>query len=487
MRFRVERAELGEAVAWVARALPSRPVLPMLAGVRIAATSDRLALSCFDYEVSAQTDIEAKVEDPGEALVPGRLLAEIARMLPDQPVLVDAGADVVELSCGNAEFELVRIDSDDYPELPGVPVSAGVVDGHEFASAVSQVLSAVSRDDTLPMLTGVCVEAEGNVLTLAATDRYRLAVASLRWEPDSQPVRSVIVPARTLAEAARGMACGPVTIALDADGGTISFASADRRLTVRLIGGEFVRYRSRFPAEFTSLADMPTRPLIEAVRRVALVTDRTCPIRLEFSAGEVVIEARSAGRARATETVPAEFAGNERVISFDSRYLLDGLAAAATGAPREDSEPVVGPESGIVAGPHAGPDAQPDAGSPQPPPAASSSRPDPVTARDMLRLRFTSASRPALITCADGPRAAGEPRASSGQRTAGGSRAAGEPRAADGPGAAGGPRAAGPGPQEVSSEPEPSQGLAADFRYLLVPTAPPSWAVRGTPTSAVRA
>ena len=110
--------------------------------------------------------------------------------------------------------------------------------------------------------------------------------------------------------------------------GMISFEGGNRRLTARLIGGEFIRYRSRFPAEFGSRAVLPAAVFTEAVRRVSLVADRATPVRLAFDAGSVVIEAQTDGRARAVETVPAEFEGGERVISFSPHYLLDGLVAA---------------------------------------------------------------------------------------------------------------------------------------------------------------
>src|SRR6266581_2330978 len=280
MKFRVGREALGEAVAWVARALPSRPVVPVLAGLLLEA-GDGLVLSCFDYEISARVRIDADVAEPGTALVPGRLLAEIIRSLPSQSA--------------------------------------------EFASA-GQVVPAASRDDTLPMLTGVCLDFDGEKITLAATDRYRLAVREIPWAPTDPALRAAaLVPARTLADVARTMAAGvPVTIAFGAGSvvtagtgsgsgrpgggeprpaeGMISFAGGGRRLTARLIAGEFIRYRTRFPSEFSCRAEVPAGPFTEAVRRVSLVAERASPVRLAFGTGMVVVEAQAEGRARAVET-----------------------------------------------------------------------------------------------------------------------------------------------------------------------------------------
>src|ERR1700722_9147867 len=253
VKFTVEREALGEAVAWVARALPARPVIPVLSGLLMRASGAGLTLSCFDYEVSARVTVPAEVEEPGSALVPGRLLAEITRSLRQRDVEVSSLPDMVSLRCGSAEFELVSLPVEEYPGLPEPPPPAGTVDGGVLAAAAAQVVPSASRDDTLPMLTGVCVDIDGTQMTLAATDRYRLAVRTVDWSPAVAGLRAAaLVPARTLADVARTMAAGaPVTIAYttaagdDAPGpaephpaaGMISFEGGGRRLTARLIGG----------------------------------------------------------------------------------------------------------------------------------------------------------------------------------------------------------------------------------------------------------
>jgi DNA polymerase III subunit beta len=386
MKFRVARDALGEAVAWVARALPSRPVVPVLSGMLLQADDGGLTLSCFDYEISARMRIDADVAEAGTALVPGRLLAEITRSLPALDVEVTCDADMVGLTCGPAEFMLVSLPVEEYPALPEPPAPTGTIDGGVLAVAAAQVGTAASRDDTLPMLTAVCLETDGETLTLAATDRYRLAVREVAWEPAVAGLRAVaMVPARTLADVAKTMSSRtPVTIAFGAApedtgaereprpvDGMISFEGGNRRLTARLIGGEFIRYRSRFPAEFGSRAVLPAVAFTEAVRRVSLVADRATPVRLAFDTGSVVIEAHTDGRARAVETVAAEFGGGERVISFSPHYLLDGLVAA-------------GASSGL-ARPHGAPhdDEQEEPADP-----------------GRIRLEFTTAAKPALITWA---------------------------------------------------------------------------------------
>jgi len=418
MKFTMERGALGEAVAFVSRALPSRPVVPLLSGMLIEASAGGLTLSCFDYEVSARISVDADVAMPGSALVPGRLLAEITRSLPAQPADFAADAGVVNLTCGRAEFGLVCLPMEDYPALPDSPEPVGAADSGLLAAAVAQVAPAASRDDTLPMLTAICLDIAGDVMTLAATDRYRLAAREVSFAPAEPGRRALaLVPAKIMVEAARTFRPGvPVTLAFGTGGGQrrgldaadqprpaegiVSFDSGDRRLTARLIGGEFIRYRNRFDDDFACRAELPAGSIIDAVRRAALVAERAGPVRLSFGPDQVVIEAHAEGRARAAETVGATFSGDQPVISFNPHYLLDGLtAAAASGVGAQAAgEPGEPGERGDQA--QSGERAQPaEPGDPGERVAAEAEN-------GRIRLEFNTPAKPALITwTADSARA----------------------------------------------------------------------------------
>src|SRR4051812_6834569 len=221
MKFRVERDALADAVAWTAKSLPSRPSVPVLAGVMLRVADGLLQVSGFDYEVSSQVTVEVQADADGAALVSGRLLAEITKAFPAKPVDVASVGTHVEITCGSARFTLPTMPVEDYPTLPDMPAMAGTVDAATFAAAVSQVAIAAGRDDTLPMLTGVRVELEGSRLTLLATDRYRLAVRELDWQPDAPDISmAALVPARTLNDTAKtlGPLGGSVTVALSRGG-----------------------------------------------------------------------------------------------------------------------------------------------------------------------------------------------------------------------------------------------------------------------------
>ncbi|KWW97860.1 DNA polymerase III subunit beta [Carbonactinospora thermoautotrophica] len=329
MKFRVERDVLADAVAWTARSLPARPPVPVLAGLLMEASDSQLTLSGFDYEVSARADVDADVIDSGRTLVSGRLLAEIARALPARPVEISTDGAKVVVTCGTARFTLLTLPVEDYPALPEMPDACGSVPADLFSTAVSQVAIAAGRDDTLPVLTGVRIEIEGETVTLAATDRYRLAVRELTWKPEQTGLSAVaLVPARTLAETAKSLS-GDVTLALSTgDGeGIIGFEASGRRTTTRLLEGEFPKYRALLPNESNSLATVETATFVEALKRVSLVAERNTPVRLSFTDGQVILEAGSGDEAQASEAVEASLEGDDIAIAFNPAFLLDGLGA----------------------------------------------------------------------------------------------------------------------------------------------------------------
>lgn len=333
MKFRIERDALAEAVAWSARSLPARPAAPVLAGLLLDVTDDELSISGFDYEVSTRATLEVSSGAPGRALVSGRLLADISKALPAHPVDVTAEGSRVTISCGSSRFTLPTMPDEDYPRLPELPTTAGTVSSAVFARAVSQVAIAAGKDDTLPMLTGVRLEIDGDRLTLAATDRYRLAVRELAWNPahpDSADAQ-VLVPARTLNEAARSLTGdAEVTVSLSNSGageGIIGFSGTGRRTTTRLLDAQFPPYRSLLPTEFSVTAEVQVSALVEAVRRVALVADRGNPVRLDFSDGGLTLTAGGDDEGRAEENLEVDYEGDAITTAFNPGFLLEGLGA----------------------------------------------------------------------------------------------------------------------------------------------------------------
>jgi len=338
VKFRVERDVFAEAVAWTARSIPTRPgTVPQLSGILMSTSSDGLVMSGFDYETSAQVTTAAEVADEGQVLVSGRLLADIARALPQRPVEVGLDGTKVTLVCGSSRFSLQTMPVEDYPPLPEMPATIGSIDSDLFLSAVTQAVTAAGRDDMLPVLTGVKLEIDGPRLSLLATDRFRLSLRELTWRPDQPDLEvSALVPAKVLSDTARSLTPGSelrLALAMDngAGDGLIGFAaqsSSGRRLTTtRLIEGAFPNVRQLFPSSTEITARIEVAPLVEAVKRVSLVAGRNTPIRLTFSESMVTLEAGNGEEAQASESLEATLSGEPMTIGFNPSYLLDGLVA----------------------------------------------------------------------------------------------------------------------------------------------------------------
>jgi DNA polymerase-3 subunit beta len=330
MRFIVERDALADGVMWVSRSLSARPIMPVLLGVLIKADKKGIHLSGYDLETSGKAEVAADVKEEGTVLVSGKLLSDIARALPNKPVTFSLEGNRVSVISGSAKFALPTLSVSDYPNLPELPSETGRLSGDLFAEAVSQVAIAAGKDDSLPVLTGVYVEIEENKLILAATDRYRLAVRELNWDAPRASA-SALIRARTLNDAAKSLAgAKSVSVALAAATATerlIGFASEGKVMTSRMLDGTFPPYRHLLPAERSATAVVEVAPFVDSVRRVALVADKTVPLRLAFNPGALTLEAGVGDDAQATEEIEIAFDGEALSIAFNPTFLLDGLAA----------------------------------------------------------------------------------------------------------------------------------------------------------------
>lgn len=331
MKFKVERDVLSEAVGWTARSLAPRPSMPVLAGVRITAADGVVELATYDYEVSARSQIPAEIEESGTVLVSGRLLADIAKALPDKPVTLALDGTKVIVTCGASRFTLMTMPVDEYPQLPQMPELAGVVDSEEFTKAVNQVTVAASKDDTLPLLTGVRIEISGENVTLLATDRYRLALRELTWRPASPDAEIIaLVKGRTLTDVVKALGqATEIEVALSSGSGKdiVGFEAGGRHTTSTLLDGDYPPVRRLFPESSPIHAVVNRQALIDAARRVSLVAERNTPVRLVFSDGQLQLDAGQGDDAQASEVLDATLSGEEISVAFNPHYLLDGLGA----------------------------------------------------------------------------------------------------------------------------------------------------------------
>jgi DNA polymerase III subunit beta len=339
MKLTLPRDDFKAAVLWAARGLPARPNAPVLACMRIRVEDGKATFDTFDYETSARVTVPVTDSEDGVILVPGRLLVEIAKALPNFPVQISDDGTRATLVCGSATFNQVLFPPDEYPSLPELPQLAGTIGADAFAAAIGQVATAVGRDDTLPALTGIRLELTTAGVRAVATDRYRLSITDIdvaAWTPAIGDLdMQVLVPGHVLNEAAKGMTgidVVEVYIGDEQSGSLVGLAGSDRKLTTRVLAGEYPKYEALLPGEFTCTAQVPVDALVEAVKRVALVIERNTPIRLHFDGETLTLEGGASEEAQSSEDLTGiAFDGDDWRISFNHAYLLDALAPLAGG------------------------------------------------------------------------------------------------------------------------------------------------------------
>lgn len=335
MKFRAERSEFADAAAWVLRTVGQRATLPALSGVRLEVREDRLHLASYDLEIASELSIAVQAERDGTALVPGRVLGDVVRSLPQAAVSAEVDKDRLRLTCGRAQFDLhLMPNPEDFPELPKVSDDAAVavMKADEFVSMVAQVARAAAAEDGRVPLTGVNLEVSQGHFTAAATDSYRLAVRTVPWEEEVET--GALVPRRSLEEARRAAESLGSEVRLVIEPSQVAFLFQDRRLVTRLIEGKFPDYRKLVPSGYERRLTVDRSELMEVVRRVSVVGDvragATTPVVLHLSEDVVKVTVNSGEVGLAEESLPGQLEGEPLEIGFNPRYLSEGLDATGS-------------------------------------------------------------------------------------------------------------------------------------------------------------
>jgi DNA polymerase-3 subunit beta len=334
MKFQADRSEIADAVSWALRTVGDRAKLPGVSGVRFEASGDRLTLSSTDLEVSGEVSLPVQVEREGSGLVPGRLLGDLMRNLPEASLEAEADADRLHLRCAGARFELRLMSLEDFPAIggPSPDADAAVVKADEFARTVSQAGRAASADNTArPELTGVRVRADASRLTAVASDSYRLAMRTIAWEDGVEAAATV--PRRTLDEARRSADQLGGEVRMIPEASQMTFTFGDRRLTTQLIEGNFPEYWNVVPSSCERWFHVERDVLTEVVKRVAVIRDTkslVTPVTLHIGEDEVRVTADSGEVGEAEESLPGRLEGEPLSIAFNPKFLTDGLDAAGS-------------------------------------------------------------------------------------------------------------------------------------------------------------
>lgn len=326
LRITASKDDLASRLSIVARGVSTRTAVLVLGGIQLRAEAGRLHLAATDMEVSLRTEFECTVEGEGSVVVPGRLLLDISRTLPDSDVTIEHKPEeaVVVVTSGTANYRLHTYSAEDFPRLPEIDSSTlHTVDRDALIETVARVGRSASRDESRPVLTGILVRFEPGKIVMAATDSYRLAVKETLVE-GTLPELEAIIPARALQELAR-IASGTDDLQLGLQENHVVFGADGTWLTTRRIDGQFPNYRQLLPEQFDHELVLPRDELLEVVRRVSLMAQRNSPLRLRFADGELTVSAVTQDVGEARESLPAPYTGEPMEIGFNAEFLRDGL------------------------------------------------------------------------------------------------------------------------------------------------------------------
>ncbi len=330
MKFSIARSEMVDAIGVVSKALSSRSTLPILSGVLITASDGKIELQSTDLEISVKHSAAALVEKEGAVVIPGKLLTDIVRSLPEAAVTIETEGESAHVTCAQSSFTLRTLPAADFPKFPEVSVEQQMrLNGQILASTVRQVAKAVSRDETRAIITGVLLVTEGPTLRLVATDSYRLALRERVLETAPGEDVSVVVPGRALDEVSR-LAQGVEEVVVGVAQNQILFELGATVFVTRKIEGNFPNYRQLLPKETATTVVVGIEEVTAAVKRVALMAQHNAPVKVAVNVDDMTLSlsATTQDLGDASEDLMVKAEGENVEIAFNHGFLLDGLASA---------------------------------------------------------------------------------------------------------------------------------------------------------------
>src|SRR6266516_3914211 len=319
MKIVTQRGELSQKLGVVARAVSTRASVQILSGVLLRAEGGRLHLAATDMELSLRSSLDAQVGGDGAVVVPGRLLVDLVRLLPESEVTIEHRAEesVVHITSGSSTSSLHTYAAEDFPRLPDLDtVGTFTVDRESLLDTVSRVARSASRDESRPVLTGILVRFEAGKIVMAATDSYRLSVKETSLD-GQVPELEAIIPARALQELARIAQAGD-EVEIGVHENQVLFSADGVWMTTRRIDGQFPNYKQLLPESFEHELTIPRAELLDVVRRASVLIERTSPLQLRFAEGELTVVARTHEVGESKESLPAPFTGDSLEIGFNA-------------------------------------------------------------------------------------------------------------------------------------------------------------------------
>ena len=326
LKITCSKDDLVQALGVVSRAVSTRTSVQILSGILLEPHENGLRVAATDMELSLRATLPAQLEGDGSIVLPGKTLADIARLLPADDVSIEhkPAESVVHIVSGTASYTLNTYNPEDFPRLPELDaVTTFAVEREPLLETIGRVARAASRDESRPVLTGILVQFTAGTLVMAATDSYRLAVKQTALE-GSVPELEAIVPARALQELARIANTGD-EVEVGVHENQVIFATSGVWLTTRRIDGQFPNYKQLLPEAFEYELTVPRLELLDVVRRAAVMIQRSTPLQIRFAEGELTVIARTHEVGESKESMPIAFTGETLEVGFNADFLRDGL------------------------------------------------------------------------------------------------------------------------------------------------------------------
>jgi DNA polymerase-3 subunit beta len=332
MKVVCSKDELVSALSVVSRAVSTRSTVQVLSGILVQGEGDRLQLAATDMELSLRLSLDGQIEGGGAVVVPGRLLVDLARLLPEGEVTLEHRAEegALQVTSGSSVSRLQTYSAEDFPKLPdAASAQTFPVDCAAFLETIAKVSRAASRDESRPVLTGILVRFEASKLIMAATDSYRLSVKETDLSGAPSEELEAIVPARALGELSR-IAHDAGELQVGVQENHVVFGADGVWLTTRRIDGQFPNHKQLIPETFEHEVVLPREEFLDVVRRTSVMAQRNSPLRLRFAEGEVTVSAQTQDVGEARETLPVGFSGDELEIGFNPDFLREGVESVDT-------------------------------------------------------------------------------------------------------------------------------------------------------------
>lgn len=332
MKFSINKTELASAVSIVLKGVSTRSTLPVLSGILLHTHKDTLTLQTTDLELSIKYSVPALVEEEGKTVIPGKLFSDIVKSMPDAAIQVKSAEDHVILSCDNSSFSIKVMNAEDFPSFPEVAVSQQLIIPFElFSSMIKKVVRTVSRDESRPILMGVLISLDQEILRMVSTDSYRLAITEAALPECHADGFQAVIGGIFLSEiASLPRYSGNITIGLAEN--QIVITCGDTIFINRRIEGNFPNYRQLLPESYNMRATINVDSLVAAVKRASILGSSSTPVKLDFNIASQTVQLSSIAQdvGSAQESIEADIVGENVVIAFNYSYVLDGLSVIGT-------------------------------------------------------------------------------------------------------------------------------------------------------------